>query len=84
VRALSWLKSTRPTTVLSALKDVAFAQTILFLCAAGLVWRARLSGPAIAVILLVGAVCRAPLALAPPLFSDDVYRDSGRSQGKAA
>lgn len=59
---------------IAALKDVAFVQAVLFLCAAAIVWRVRLRGPAFAIILLVGVLCRVPLALAPPRFSDDVYR----------
>jgi len=59
---------------IGALKDVALVQAVLFVCAAGVAMSARLSRLAFAIVLLVGIVCRAPLVLAPPSFSDDVYR----------
>ena len=57
-----------------ALKDVALVQTVLFLCAAGLVLYARLSRVAFAIVLLVAILCRVPLVLTPPRFSTDLYR----------
>jgi alpha-1,6-mannosyltransferase len=59
---------------LSSLKDVVLAQALLFLCAAGIVSRVRLGRPALALIVFVGLLCRVPLVLGPPKFSDDIYR----------
>lgn len=58
----------------AALRDVALVQAVLFVCAAGVALYTRIGRPAFAIVLLVGILCRVPLVLTPPRFSDDMYR----------
>jgi alpha-1,6-mannosyltransferase len=71
----SYLYAARtPMPDVSALRDVAFVQVLLFLAGAAIVLRARVSRPACVIILLTGILCRALLVPVPPRFSTDVYR----------
>jgi alpha-1,6-mannosyltransferase len=71
----SYLYAARtPMPDVSALRDVALVQVLLFLAGAAIVLRARVSRPACVIILLTGILCRALLVPVPPRFSTDVYR----------
>ncbi|HLJ58957.1 MAG TPA: glycosyltransferase 87 family protein [bacterium] len=63
-----------PIRDIFALRDLALVQTVLFVCAAWVVLRGWGSRKTLGLIVLVGILCRLPLMLLPPQFSDDVYR----------
>ena len=75
VTAGSYLYAARtPMPDISALRDIALVQVLLFLAGAAIVLRARVSRPAWVLIVLTGVLCRALLVPGPPRFSTDVYR----------
>lgn len=63
-----------PVRDIFALQALAFVQAVLFLGAAWTILRSRSGRMGLGLILLVGILCRVPLLLMPPQFSDDVYR----------
>jgi alpha-1,6-mannosyltransferase len=71
----SYLYAARtPIPDISAVRDVALVQVVLFIAGAAIVLRTRVSRPACVMILLTGILCRALLVPVPPRFSTDVYR----------